>query len=84
MNTRRGVRTMADTAELDAIAARARQQYPEYDVGVCYGFLLRATWGKATGTPVPVEATTEGDLFGGIARQVRMREMDAQRAGRAR
>jgi hypothetical protein len=74
---------MADTADLEEIAVRARGKYPEYDIGVCYGFLLRAVW-RNTSTPVPVEATTEELLIGGIARQVRMRELDAMRAGRAR
>jgi hypothetical protein len=74
---------MADTAKLEEIAARARGKYPEYDVAVLHGCLLRATWRPAA-TPVPVEATTEELLIGGIARQVRMRELDAMRAGRAR
>jgi hypothetical protein len=74
---------MSANPELEEIAARARAAYPEYDVGVCYGYLLRAAWRK-TATPVPVEETTEERLLTGIARQVRMREMDAQRRERAR
>lgn len=77
---------MADTAELEEIAARVREKYPQYDVAVACRFLLRATWSK-TATPVPVEATMEEMLLSGIARQVRMRELDAQcvqRAERAR
>jgi hypothetical protein len=70
-------------AALETIAARAREKYPEYDAGVVYGYLLRAAWRK-TATPVPVEATTEEELLAGIARQVQMRELDAQRAGRPR
>jgi hypothetical protein len=74
---------MADTAELEEIAVRARKKYPEYDVGVCFGYLLRAER-RSAATPVPVEATTEDALITGIARQVRMRELDAQRRERAR
>jgi hypothetical protein len=66
------------------IAARAREKYPEYDIGVVYGYLLRAAWRVAVGTPIPVEATTEEELLAGIARQVRMRELDEQRAERIR
>jgi hypothetical protein len=70
--------------DLEAIAVRARGKYPEYDVAVCHGFLLRASWrNAATGTALPVETATEELLLSGIARQVRMRELDAQRAERA-
>jgi hypothetical protein len=75
---------MSANPELEEIAARAREKYPDYSVGVVYGFLLRAVWLDAAGTPVPVEETTEDRLMSGIARQVRMRELDAMRAGRPR
>lgn len=75
---------MADTPDLEEIAGRTRRKYPEYEAGVCYGFLLRAVRRGATGTPVAVEATTEEMLLDGIARQIRMRELDAMCAGRSR
>ncbi|HEY1701210.1 MAG TPA: hypothetical protein VGG75_16010 [Trebonia sp.] len=73
-----------DHDELRVIAARAMEKFPEYDIGVVYGFLLRATWRLTSATPIPVEATTEELLLAGIARQARMRELDARHAGRAR
>lgn len=69
--------------ELQAIAVRAREKYPEYDVGVVFGCVLRAAL-KGVPTPVPVEAYTEELLLDGIARQVRLAELDAQRAGCSR
>jgi hypothetical protein len=72
-----------DLEELEEIARRAREKYPEYDVGVVFGCVLRAAL-KGVPTPVPVEAYTEEPLLDGIARQVRLGELDAQRAGRSR
>jgi hypothetical protein len=71
------------TPELEAIAARTREKYSDYSVGVVYGCLLRAVR-KGTQTPVPVEATTEELLLDGIARQVWMRELDAMRTEHVR
>jgi hypothetical protein len=72
-----------DIEDLEEIARRAREKYPEYDVGVVFGCVLRAAL-KGVPTPVPVEAYTEELLLDGIARQVRLGELDAQRAGCSR
>lgn len=59
--------------DLDEVARRVTKRYPDYQVTVSFGFLLRACLRVELGvTAVPVEATTEDELVRRIEHQIRM------------
>lgn len=68
-------------AELADVARRAMEDFPEYEVIVAFGVLLRATR-RGELTPVPVEAKTEEELRAGIERQRSIREFARRDARR--
>ena len=69
---------MSET-DLADIARRVMKDFPDYEVVVVFGFLLRAAR-RGVLTAVSVEATTEEELRTGITRQRRMRELAARDA----
>lgn len=65
-------------SELAETAQRVMQDYPEYEVAVVFGFLLRAAVRDAP-TSVPVEGKTEAEIRCWIDNPVRMRRRLAAR-----
>lgn len=70
---------VAVNPELTAIAERVMEDFPGWEITVHFGFLFRAA-PPGSLTPVHVEATAEGELRAGIARQRRTWELSAQEA----
>ena len=66
---------MSET-DLADIARRVMKDFPDYEVVVVFGFLLRAAR-RGVLTAVPVEAKTEKELRTGITRQRRMGQLAA-------
>lgn len=66
-------------SELAETAQRVMRDFPEYEVAVVFGFLLRAAVRDAP-TSIPVEGKTEAEMRCGIDNQVRMRRLVARTA----